>query len=76
MLRPLILITEYDGTTVKNITKVNARTFETAKERVAKEIRNLQEQYPKANVLRNAQQVATIEIDRKQRIKIEIVERF
>ena len=76
MLRPLILITEYVNDKPKCITQVNARTFETAKERVAKEIRNLQEQYPKANVLRNAQQVATIEIDRKQRIKIEIVERF
>jgi hypothetical protein len=76
MSTPLILITEYVNETPKNIIKVNAKTLETAKERVSKEIKLLQQEYPQAKVLRNSQEIATVEIDGKQRIKIEIVSRF
>jgi hypothetical protein len=76
MLRPLILITEYTNGAPKSITKINARSVETAKERIKKEIKDLQEQYPKAKVVNHPMQHITVEINNKQKIRIEMVERF
>lgn len=76
MLRPMILVSEYEKGVLKNIQKLYPRSFDGAKERVEQEITKLQQENAKAKVTRTAQQVAVIDIDHKQRVKIEIVERF